>query len=290
MSWNTVMIVVLLTLCSFWAQAAKVDHKAASIRKMAVAYEHGRGVKKDYRKAFKYYCRAAYRGDAIASYHLGFMYFYGRGVPRDLSLSMYWFRQSADKGDAYSQRMVKHHKHVKPVYDSACDPESRVARRPYASHAKRKIVESWVNKIAPAYGIDPKLVLAVIQAESAFNPRALSNKNAQGLMQLIPATAERFGVRDAWNPVQNIKGGTAYLNWLIHHFSGNVELVLAAYNAGEGAVERYHGVPPYEETQNYVKRILSRYKKRMHPIPVRQVGKPLPLHQAVVQDRPAADG
>lgn len=290
MNWNTLVITGLLILSSVVAHADQVDRKSASIRKMAVAYEHGRGVKKDYRKAFKYYCRAAYMGDSIASYHLGFMHFYGRGVPRDLSLSMYWFQQAADKGDAYARRMVKHYRHVEPVYDAACQPESKLTHRAVVSHPNRKIVESWVNRIAPAYGIDPELVLAVIQAESAFNQNALSVKNAQGLMQLIPATAERFGVKNAWNPVQNIKGGTAYLSWLLQHFSGKVEWVLAAYNAGEGAVERYQGVPPYEETQNYVKRILARYKKTMHPIPSRQIGKTVPIHQAVFKNMPAVDG
>jgi soluble lytic murein transglycosylase-like protein len=86
-------------------------------------------------------------------------------------------------------------------------------------------------------------------------------------MQLIPETAERFGVKDSWDPVQNIKGGTAYLHWLLRHFEGKVDLVLAAYNAGEGAVERYHGIPPYRETQNYVKQILANYSKTFHPVP-----------------------
>ena len=109
--------------------------------------------------------------------------------------------------------------------------------------------------------------MAVIGAESAYNPGALSPKNAQGLMQLIPATAQRFGVKDPWNPVENIKGGVAYLSWLLRHFSGKVEWVLAAYNAGEAAVDRHQGVPPYQDTQAYVKKILSHYPKTTHPIP-----------------------
>jgi soluble lytic murein transglycosylase-like protein len=154
---------------------------------------------------------------------------------------------------------------ISPVADTACQPAPPEIRE--IQSPNRRIVEAWVNQIAPYYAIDPKLVMAVIQAESAFNPGALSDKNAQGLMQLIPATAERFRVKDVWNPVENIKGGTAYLHWLMRHFAGNVEWVLAAYNAGEGAVERYQGVPPYEETRSYVKRILARYQKTAHPIP-----------------------
>lgn len=86
-------------------------------------------------------------------------------------------------------------------------------------------------------------------------------------MQLIPETAERFGVKDSWNPEQNIQGGTAYLRWLLQHFEGKVDWVLAAYNAGEKTVERYQGVPPYQETLNYVKQILTWYPKPQHPIP-----------------------
>jgi len=115
-----------------------------------------------------------------------------------------------------------------------------------------------VRQLAPKYRLSPDLVLAVIEAESAFNPNALSPKNAQGLMQLIPDTAERFGVTNVWDPEQNIRGGMAYLRWLMKHFDGDVVLVLAAYNAGEGAVKRHNGVPPYAETEAYVSRILRR--------------------------------
>ena len=101
------------------------------------------------------------------------------------------------------------------------------------------------------------LVVPVIEVESGFNPSARSPKNAQGLMQLIPETAERFGVNNVWDPEQNLRGGMAYLKWLMSHFSEDLELVLAAYNAGEGAVERYLGVPPFAETRNYVRKITA---------------------------------
>ena len=122
-----------------------------------------------------------------------------------------------------------------------------------------------VNRLAPRYGIDPKLVMAVILVESGFNPRAQSPKNAQGLMQLIPETAQRFRVKDAFDPEENIKGGIAYLKWLLAYFKGDVALVAAAYNAGEGTVDKYRGVPPYPETQKYVKRIAQLYQKALHP-------------------------
>ncbi len=108
---------------------------------------------------------------------------------------------------------------------------------------------------AARHGVDPAFVRAVIHAESAFNPNALSNKGAQGLMQLMPATAERFGVTDAFTPAQNIEGGTRYLAWLLQRFGGDARLAAAGYNSGEGSVDRYGGVPPFQETQRFVERV-----------------------------------
>jgi soluble lytic murein transglycosylase-like protein len=126
-------------------------------------------------------------------------------------------------------------------------------------------IEALVKQLAPQYAIDPQLVMALIAVESNFNSKAVSPKKAQGLMQLIPETAERFGVQRVFHPVDNIKGGLAYLRWLMAFFQGEVKLVLAAYNAGERAVERYRGIPPYAETRNYVQRITSMYRKVNHP-------------------------
>ncbi len=240
---------------------------------MAMVYEHGRGVKQDMKQAYRLYCKSALMGDAISSYNIGFMYFNGRGLPRNLGMAVYWFRKAAVAGDAFSWRMAYRFRDVVPVEDLSCQEDAKLST-PDINHAEapnhnpnRDIVAEWVNQIAPVYSIDPALVMAVIQAESAYNPGALSPKHAQGLMQLIPATAKRFGVKDPWNPMENIKGGVAYLNWLLRHFSGNVEWTLAAYNAGENAVDRHQGVPPYQETKAYVKKILAHYPKTTHPIP-----------------------
>ena len=113
---------------------------------------------------------------------------------------------------------------------------------------------------ARQYRIDPLLVRAVILTESAGRPRARSPKGARGLMQLMPATAARFGVVNANDPDQNIAGGTRYLRWLLDRYGGNVSLALAGYNAGEGAVDRHGGIPPYRETQNYVKTVRSTHQ------------------------------
>jgi soluble lytic murein transglycosylase-like protein len=116
------------------------------------------------------------------------------------------------------------------------------------------------------HGVDPRFIHAVIWQESKYKPRARSYVGAQGLMQLMPATARRFGCTDANDPASNIEAGTKYLRWLLERFHGNVALALAGYNAGEGAVDKYNGVPPYNETQNYVRIITGRYGKTYHPI------------------------
>ena len=110
-------------------------------------------------------------------------------------------------------------------------------------------------------GIDPRFVHAVIWQESKYDTHAHSHAGAQGLMQLMPATAKRFGCEDLNDPEANIQAGTKYLGWLLKRFDGNVELALAGYNAGEGAVDKYNGIPPYNETQNYVKISTQRYGK-----------------------------
>jgi len=132
----------------------------------------------------------------------------------------------------------------------------------------RQAVERLIERLAPQYALDPALVKQVVAAESAFNSNARSPKNAQGLMQLIPATAARFGVQNPWDAEQNLRGGMAYLSWLLGQFRGDVRLALAGYNAGEGAVARHGGLPPYAETRNYVAGIISRYGKTEHPYTV----------------------
>ncbi|MFZ6694845.1 lytic transglycosylase domain-containing protein [Stenotrophomonas acidaminiphila] len=118
--------------------------------------------------------------------------------------------------------------------------------------------QAYSSEIAAAareFGVEEAVVRAVIHAESAFNPTALSRAGAQGLMQLMPATARRFGVSDAYDASQNIRGGVQYLSWLLRRFNGDLTLAAAGYNAGEGAVDRHGGVPPYSETRYYVKRV-----------------------------------
>jgi soluble lytic murein transglycosylase-like protein len=116
------------------------------------------------------------------------------------------------------------------------------------------------------YGVDPRFIHAVIWQESKYKVRARSGAGAQGLMQMIPATARRFGCSDVFDSEANVNAGTRYLRFLLERFNGDISLALAGYNAGEGAVDKYNGVPPYNETQNYVRIITGRYGKLHHPL------------------------
>ena len=132
---------------------------------------------------------------------------------------------------------------------------------PYASHSLDPAsLESLVTNASQANGVPPGLVRAVVMAESAGNPSAISVAGAQGLMQLMPGTAAGCGIADPFDPTQNVACGTSYLRSLLNRYHDNVTLAVAAYNAGPGAVDRFHGVPPYAETRAYVVRVLNAYR------------------------------
>ncbi len=129
------------------------------------------------------------------------------------------------------------------------------------------VVPGFVRQAASMYGLDPLLLHAMIEVESGYQPYALSPRGAEGLMQLIPGTARRFGVRNSFNFAENLLGGTRYLRYLMDRFRDE-RLALAAYNAGEAAVERYGGVPPYVETRSYVEQVLRRYRMAQRALAV----------------------
>ncbi len=238
------------------------------LRAEARAFEHGEGVQKDPLRAASLYCDGARYGDAESQFSLGWMYANGRGVARSDELASAFFQLAANQGHEQARKMLRFvgetaaplpacMETAKPAID---DDDSFSAANP----VQQKVL-GLVRKLAPEYGVSPRLVMAVIRAESNFEPGAVSPKNAQGLMQLIPETSVRFNVRKPFDPEQNIRGGMAYLRWLLAYFEGNVALVAAAYNAGEGAVNRYRGIPPYAETRDYVRRIMRLFEKTEHP-------------------------
>lgn len=256
-----------------------------ALLRLAERYEQGEGVAQDFAKANELYCRAARAGNAEAQFRLGWIYASARGVRRDTGVAAALFAMAAEQGHAFAKRRLPHfaqqpdtrlpacllprkvnveaHREILPGNETA--EVRRKALPSKVNAAARREIESLVKQIAPLYAIDPQLVMAVIAVESGFNAHAVSPKNAQGLMQLVPETAARFGVKQVFDPKENIRGGVAYLRWLMALYQGDVKLVLAAYNAGERAVEQYRGIPPFEETRAYVERITSLYRKPSHP-------------------------
>lgn len=283
------MHLALAVVCGLAMGGAQAQDSATAhaLFQQAQALENGEGVSRDPMLAADLYCKAARLGDADAQYNLGWMYANGRGVARNDGLAGFFFSAAAGQGMDAARRMLKVVGEPQadkpecmrdPVPPVVAEPPQVAVAAPivdYRSIAPRKIFD-LVNKMAPQFKIEPQLVLAIISAESNFNSLAVSTKSAQGLMQLIPETSERFNVKNAFDPAQNIRGGLSYLRWLLAYFEGDVALVAAAYNAGEGTVERYSGVPPYMETRSYVNRILASFGALVHPFDER-VTRPSPV-------------
>lgn len=257
----------------------------------AQALEHGDGLERDAVRAAQLYCRASRYGDAVAQFSLAWMLTNSRGIERDEAQAAHLFAAAAEQGLAQAQNMLarmgtpqgpppaclRQPEGDRAVLAAAPASEPSAARaradgRAYGgqragaaqaspdpplappANAPEAIVR-FVHLLAPEYRLPPQLVLAVMAVESNFDAHAQSPKQAFGLMQLLPETAARFGVRNPKDPVQNIRGGMAYLRWLLAYFEGDIGLACAAYNAGERAVERYLGVPPYAETRLYVRKV-----------------------------------
>ena len=253
----------------------------AALREQARAYEHGEGVPRDGTRAAQLYCEAAGSGDAEAQYSLGWMYANGRGVARDDPTAAYFFSLAARQGHAQAQSMLRYvgepAKQIPECLDGI-DPQAYAA----ASPAQRRLID-LIRRLAPEYEVNPRLALAVARTESNLNPGAVSSRNAQGLMQLIPETSERFNVKKPFDPEQNVRGGLAYLRWLLAYYEGSVPLTLAAYNAGEGVVDRYRGIPPYAETRDYVTRIMQNFRREAHPFNAAVTGPSPELARCVVK-------
>ncbi len=231
------------------------------------AAEIGRGQSRSLVRAAMLYCDAAAQGSAEAYFRLGRMYMTGKGVASDVPTAATLLSIAAGNGHVRAARLLEAAGvQAERLPECLTDPEAAWARfgiegyidiERYAEAlpGERRTVAALIRKLAPHFGVDARFALAIAAVESNFNPRARSPKDAGGVMQLIPATAERFGVKNVYDPEQNVRGGLAYLRWLLKRFAGDTALSAAAYNAGEGAVDRYRGVPPYAETQAYVRRV-----------------------------------
>ncbi len=252
-------------------------------------HETGLGAPRNLTRAFDLYCEAAAQGFPEALVRMAWMYADGNGVERSKAAAYTLFlrakRFGYPQGGELAQRFAGEPEVLPVCLRGTLVERGNVERPPTreellafgtrASSTMRAAATTLsgdrarfvqiVLTEARRFKLDPRLVMAVMAAESGFDPNARSLKNAHGLMQLLPETAERFSVADINDPADNIRGGMAYLRWLLAYFRGDVALALAGYNAGEGAVEKHGGVPPYPETLAYVQRIRAIYPFDRHP-------------------------
>jgi TPR repeat protein len=255
---------LLLACSAAHAQPAKLADlearaeggEAAAQYALALRHQNAEGVPRDLDRAFDLYCAAGRQGHAPSAFAIGRMYMTGAGAPRDDDQAAAWFRAARANGIAQAENILRLVGPKDTTVQPRCGAEPPPAAAAVAALAP-DAVKRLVARLAPRYRLDPALVLTLIKIESGFAARAVSRRNAQGLMQLLPETARRFGVRDIFDPEQNVAGGMTYLRWLLDRFDGNLALALAAYNAGEKAVERHDGVPPYRETRDYLRKFAA---------------------------------
>jgi len=231
-------------------------------------------------QAAVFYCEAARWGSIEGQYRLGMLYAFGEGVPESRPFAAALFSLAASQGHAQANQMLDSIQLASlelPACVTSAELPEKAPRLDTASGAS-PLIDSFVGSLASNkrwlvpltttmsewYGLDPRLVLSVIAVESNFETGAQSPKAAMGLMQLIPGTAERFNVRNAYDTTQNLRGGMRYLRWLLSYYRGDVVYALAAYNAGERRVDRFQGVPPFPETRDYVRRVIRLYGSVRH--------------------------
>ena len=251
-------LVVAATASAGWAAEVQPDAAAVVPRNSAQAVAD--------------MCRMARRGDAESQYQLAWIFAHGRGEERRDGWAAYLFFAASTQGHKDARHMLQSVTWPAAEVPTCFTGATAALPAPVAATVAVTApphIEKLVRRLAPQFQIAPQFALAIIAVESNFDVAALSSQNAQGLMQLIPQTARRFGVRNPFDAQQNIRGGMAYLRWLSAYFEGNTALVAAAYNAGEGAVERHRGVPPFDETREYVRRVIARVGNAPQPFDAR---------------------
>lgn len=255
---------VLLAAATARAQTPELEApRALAALEQGLAAEMGRGLRRNALLAIRLYCDAALTGSSEGFYRIGRVLAQGPLHLRNPALANAYFAQAAQLGHHAAIDYFDETVPFAPLEGDCSKLEIGVATGSFdldgylsaLPPAKRRIAE-LIRRHAARYGIDARIALAVALAESNLNAQAVSPKNAQGVMQLIPDTQARFGVTRPFDPESNIKGGLAYLKWLKARFDGDWSLIAAAYNAGEGAVEKHGGIPPYRETEAYVRRVL----------------------------------
>ena len=264
---RTALMLVALAI-GLAGQAARADSYIEAPR-VAAALEQGRaaelgiGIRKNLLLAVALYCDAGTMGSPEGFFRVGRVLATAPRTLRNPALANAYLALAARLGNHEALRYYDPQV-ANAVLGEECgagadgaevdhfDLDGYLARQ---SPAKQKIA-LLIRHMARQYGIDSRLALAIAMVESNLDPGAVSPQNAQGVMQLIPATQERFGVTRPFDPEHNVRGALAYIKWLSKRFAGDWRLIAAAYNAGEGTVDRYAGIPPYPETQQYVRRVL----------------------------------
>lgn len=233
-------------------------------------------------QAAQLYCAGAREGSTEAQFRLAMLFAFGQGVPKDREVAASLLAVAAQQGHLQAMNMLEtiqfsaeklpecvlsqvspprssyrpsHHFVADDNNANGISLDNKLSSLPQ----DRRWLIDMIKSIAQWHDVDPHLALSIVSVESNFQTHARSSAHAMGLMQLIPATARRFNVKDAFDASENVKGGVRYLRWLLDRYSGNIKLVAAAYNAGEGAVDKYNGIPPFKETQEYVKKVLRFY-------------------------------
>lgn len=230
----------------------------------AVQYEHGELVRQNMGRAIALYCEAAREGDTRAFLNLAWIFLNGRGVARDDHAAVFWLRRAAARNVPQAVNLLRVLPPVAASGQGCVAAPVNVVRAAYTPGYTPDVIRSVappaayreaVEQAARDAGIGANLLDSIVMVESGYRATAISPKGAMGLTQLMPATASRFLVKDPFDYQENLRGGATYVRSLLDLYAGDLSLTLAAYNAGEGAVASYGGIPPFAETQAYVRRV-----------------------------------